>query len=120
MQIKEAFDNFVKALIDHTEIGPRGMNEIFEHADALSQQLGALDFVHQISKLELKDGDLLALKMGDPAAGWIPAPEDSAKVAKLYRDALDVIEEQTGTRVRLIWHHYGVDPHIARKAEDEA
>ena len=45
-------------------------------------------FVDAIEKLDIKPGDVLIAKLGDPASGWIPGPEHEEHILKLFKEAV--------------------------------
>lgn len=69
-------------------------------------------------KLELREGDVLLVKLGDPAMGWIPAPEASTEVAELFRKAF----EQAGVsnRVSVVLYNYALSAEVVSASDAPA
>jgi hypothetical protein len=44
-------------------------------------------FITEIVKLDVKPGDVLIAKLGDPNTGWIPGPEHEEKLLELFKEA---------------------------------
>lgn len=62
--------------------------------------------LHTLEKLDLKEGDILVAKLGDPELGWIPGPEHESKIFDLLSQAI----EHTKTKgVSLLLWNYALD-----------
>lgn len=44
--------------------------------------------LYEIARLDIKPGDILHVKLGDPATGWIPNPQDVDEVLDRFRTVL--------------------------------
>lgn len=57
-----------------------------------------------LEKLELKPGDVVVLKLGDSALGWIPGPESEARILELFSEAFKIagIDDKVSA---VIWNY---------------
>lgn len=67
----------------------------------------------QLEKLQLKDGDGLVVKLGDPTIGWIPGPEQQDRMLKLVTTWVS----ELGYDVPVLVYHYGAEFEVLRTAE---
>ena len=120
LQIKTALHELVEAILQTT--GKKSLDadltkKVYALTEVIGAQLQAMEPLHQVEVLRLQAGDVLVLKMGDPAMGWIPTEADSVRIAQAYREALDNAGH-TDDKVQLVWSHYGCQPVIVRSAKD--
>ncbi len=68
-----------------------------------------------VQQLELKEGQGIIVKLGDPTAGWIPGPDHEKRILELF-DML--INEELGLKnVPVLVYHYGMEPIILDASE---
>lgn len=74
--------------------------------------------IETVSKLELKDGDILHVKLGGDVEDtvWIPDPDDIEFWAKEWRHAV----EAAGLAVVVIVTHHLANAEVIRDAREEA
>lgn len=58
----------------------------------------------EIAKIKLEPGDVLVLKLGDAACGWIPEVAAGERVAELFRTAL----KDVGVNNPIVTWNYGL------------
>lgn len=81
-----------------------------EVVEALSR-IHATVLASQIQRLELKDGDALIVKLGDPNTGWIPGAEAEKYVLGLVTELLAAMKVNAPALV----YHYGIDLSVIKR-----
>ena len=44
---------------------------------------------HELVKLSVQPGDILHVKLGDPAISWVPGPETEAEMLRVFSEAVE-------------------------------
>lgn len=72
------------------------------------------DAIEAINKLELHNGDVLVVRIGDRNCGWIPGVDQEQRTIELFSDAL--AHEGLADKVTLLVCHYGHELEVIRDA----
>lgn len=76
--------------------------------------------IETVSKLELKDGDILHIKvggdLGDDQPPWIPGPDDLDYAGDLWKQAT----KNAGIDVQVVVSHHLMNAEVVRDARQEA
>ena len=88
--------------------------EAMKDALALLARSERTTIIHAIQKLELKPGDVLFVKLGDPATGWIPSQEHADRFGELLRQAFE--EAGVPNKVCVVLWDYAADAAVVRAA----
>ena len=91
------------ALLAQAEMNPNAWL-IYDHKEDKDEKQAV---VHALQKVELKEGDILVVKLGDPSSGWIPSPQDEKRILELMGQVLT--ERGLENKVSCLVYHYGID-----------
>jgi len=75
---------------DRVLILERRVAELETSLQALHRQ-HARNIVHDIQSLRVEAGDIVVVKLGDPAVGWIPGPDAFQATTEAFADALSKV-----------------------------
>ena len=70
-----------------------------------------------IQKLELKPGDVVFVKLGDPATGWIPGQESVDRLKSLFELALD--QAGVNNKVSVVLWNYAANVEVVHETPKE-
>ena len=60
--------------------------------------------VESLQRLDVKDGDIVLVRIGDPETGWIPGKEHEDRARELFEQAF----KDSGVKATVIVYHYAV------------
>lgn len=71
-----------------------------------------------VQKLELKPGDVVLVKLGDPMTGWIPPPESEVRALELFTAAFK--NNNIANEVCAVIWNYGLNVEVLAPKKSDA